>query len=40
MTTALAYYHANKDEIEADLAFQAAEADRLEAEYCKNAVKK
>ncbi|MFB8791725.1 MAG: DUF433 domain-containing protein [Potamolinea sp.] len=30
---ALAYYHANKDEIEADLAFQEAEADRLEAEY-------
>lgn len=28
---ALAYYHANKDEIEADLAFQEAEADRLEA---------
>lgn len=37
---ALAYYHANKDEIEADLAFQAAAADRLEAEYCKNSVKK
>ncbi len=28
---ALAYYHANKDEIEADLAAQAAEAKRLEA---------
>jgi uncharacterized protein (DUF433 family) len=28
---ALAYYHANKDEIEADLAAQEAEADRLEA---------
>lgn len=30
---ALAYYHANKNEIEADLAFQKAEAERLEAEY-------
>ncbi|GAB4201425.1 MAG: hypothetical protein Fur006_53860 [Coleofasciculaceae cyanobacterium] len=30
---ALTYYHLNKDEIEADLAFQEAEADRLEAEY-------
>ena len=30
---ALAYYHANQDEIEADLAFQEAEAERLEAEY-------
>lgn len=30
---ALAYYHANKDEIEADLAAQEAEAERLEAEY-------
>ena len=29
--TALAYYHANKQEIEADLAHQAAEAKRLEA---------
>ena len=28
--TALAYYHANKPEIEADLAAQAAEAKRLE----------
>ena len=28
---ALAYYHANKDEIEADLATQAAEAKRIEA---------
>ena len=28
---ALAYYHANQDEIEADLAQQEAEADRLEA---------
>ena len=30
---ALAYYHANKNEIETDLAFQEAEAKRLEAEY-------
>jgi uncharacterized protein (DUF433 family) len=30
---ALTYYHLNKDEIEADLAFQEAEADRVEAEY-------
>lgn len=30
---ALAYYHANRDEIEADLAAQEAEAERLEAEY-------
>jgi uncharacterized protein (DUF433 family) len=28
---ALAYYHANRDEIEADLAQQEADADRLEA---------
>jgi uncharacterized protein (DUF433 family) len=30
---ALTYYHANKEAIEEDLAFQQAEADRLEAEY-------
>jgi uncharacterized protein (DUF433 family) len=30
---ALAYYHANRAEIEADLAADAAEADRLEAEH-------
>lgn len=30
---ALTYYHANHAEIEADLAFQKAEAERLEAEY-------
>lgn len=30
---ALAYYHANKDEIEAYLAEEEAEYDRLEAEY-------
>jgi uncharacterized protein (DUF433 family) len=28
---ALTYYHANKEEIEADIAAEAAEADRLEA---------
>lgn len=31
--TALAYYHANKEEIEADLAAEKIEADRLEHEY-------
>ncbi len=30
---ALAYYHANREQVEADLAEQQAEADRLEAEY-------
>lgn len=30
---AFAYYHANQAEIEADLAFQETEAERLEAEY-------
>lgn len=30
---ALAYYHANQSEIEADLAAEGAEADRLEAEH-------
>jgi uncharacterized protein (DUF433 family) len=30
---ALAYYHANKDAIEADIAAQEAEAERLEAEH-------
>ena len=30
---ALAYYHANKDALEADIAAQEAEAERLEAEY-------
>jgi uncharacterized protein (DUF433 family) len=31
--TALAYYHANREEIEADLAAERLEADRLEQEY-------
>jgi uncharacterized protein (DUF433 family) len=31
--TALAYYHANREEIEADLAAEKIEADRLEQEY-------
>jgi uncharacterized protein (DUF433 family) len=31
--TALAYYHANREEIEADLAAERIEADRLEQEY-------
>jgi uncharacterized protein (DUF433 family) len=31
--TALAYYHANREEIEADLATEKIEADRLEQEY-------
>ncbi len=30
---ALAYYHANREEIEADIADEEAEADRLEQEY-------
>jgi uncharacterized protein (DUF433 family) len=30
---ALAFYHTNKDMIEADIAAQQAEAERLEAEY-------
>ncbi|NJK69131.1 MAG: DUF433 domain-containing protein [Microcoleus sp. SU_5_3] len=30
---ALAYYHANKDAIESDIAAQEAEAERLEAEH-------
>ena len=30
---ALAYYHANQDEIEADIAAEEAEADRLEHEH-------
>lgn len=30
---ALAYYHANRDEVEADLAAEEAEADRLEQEH-------
>ncbi|MEN9222282.1 MAG: DUF433 domain-containing protein, partial [Thermostichus sp. BF3_bins_97] len=30
---ALAFYFANQEMIDADIAFQAAEADRLEAEY-------
>jgi uncharacterized protein (DUF433 family) len=34
---ALAYYHANKEEIEADIAAQAAEAKRLELFYEQNA---
>jgi uncharacterized protein (DUF433 family) len=31
--TALAYYHANRDEIEADMAAEEAEAERLEQEH-------
>jgi uncharacterized protein (DUF433 family) len=31
--TALAYYHANKEEIEADLAAEQREAERLAQEY-------
>jgi uncharacterized protein (DUF433 family) len=31
--TALAYYHANREEIEADLAAEKIEADRLEQAY-------
>lgn len=31
--TALAYYHSNKEEIEADLAAEQREADRLAQEY-------
>jgi uncharacterized protein (DUF433 family) len=31
--TALAYYHANREEIEADLAAEKIEADRLEQKY-------
>ncbi len=34
---AIAYYHANKAEIEADLAEQTAEAQRLQAFYLENA---
>ncbi len=30
---ALAYYHANRDEMEAEMAAEAAEADRLEREH-------
>jgi uncharacterized protein (DUF433 family) len=30
---ALAYYHANRDEVEADLAAEGVEADRLEQEH-------
>jgi uncharacterized protein (DUF433 family) len=33
--TALAYYHANKEEIEADLAAEKEEATRLEREFTK-----
>jgi uncharacterized protein (DUF433 family) len=31
--TALAYYHANREEVEADLAVERAEADLLEREF-------
>jgi uncharacterized protein (DUF433 family) len=31
--TALAYYHANREEVEADLAAERLEADQLEQEY-------
>jgi uncharacterized protein (DUF433 family) len=34
---ALAYYHANQDEIEADIAAEEAEADRLEQEHYQTA---
>jgi len=34
---ALAYYHANQDEIEADIAAEQAEADRLEQEHYQTA---
>ena len=34
--TALAYYHANKEEIEADLVAEKEEADRLEQEFSKS----
>lgn len=34
--TALAYYHANRDEIEADLAAEEAEIERLEQEHLAN----
>jgi uncharacterized protein (DUF433 family) len=34
---ALAYYHANQDEIEADIAAEEAEADRLEQEHYQDA---
>lgn len=33
--TALAYYHANREEVEADLAAERQEADRLEREFDK-----
>ena len=33
--TALAYYHANREEVEADLAAEKQEADRLEREFDK-----
>ena len=36
--TALAYYHSNRAEVEADLAAEAAEAARLEQEYAQTAV--
>jgi uncharacterized protein (DUF433 family) len=36
--TALAYYHTNRAEVEADLAAEAAEAERLEQEYAQTAV--
>jgi uncharacterized protein (DUF433 family) len=34
---ALAYYHANQDEIEADISAEEAEADRLEQEHYQDA---
>jgi uncharacterized protein (DUF433 family) len=34
---ALAYYHANQDEIEADIAAEEAEGDRLEREHYRDA---
>lgn len=34
---ALTYYHANRDEIEADLAAEEAEAERLSLEHNQNA---
>ncbi len=37
---ALTYYHANREEIDADLAAEAAEADRIEALKCDRQIQK
>lgn len=37
---ALTYYHANRDEIDADIAAEAAEADRIEALKCDRQIHK